>query len=116
MRFVPTIVHAVADYLVGMAMIVLAFISGAQGIGFAAFVVLGLLAIGYALVTDYELGWKPYLTMPTHLALDAAFAVVMLVLPLVLTLPPLLVGASLVIALMAMVLVATTRMRPASGL
>jgi hypothetical protein len=112
MRFIPTSVHAVADYLVGFGMILLAFISGAEGAGFAAFVLLGLLAVVYALMTDYELGWKPYLTMPTHLALDAVFAVVMLLLPLVVTLPPLLATASLVIAVMAMVLVATTRMRP----
>jgi hypothetical protein len=110
MRFVPTLVHGIADYVVGFGMILLAFVSGAEGPGFAAYLLLGLFAIVYAMVTDYELGWKPLLTMPAHLALDAAFAVAMLVLPLVFMLPPVLMWTSVVIAFMAGVLVATTKM------
>ena len=111
MRFVPTLVHGIADYAVGAGMILLAFIAGDGGIGFFAFLLLGLVAMLYALATDYELGWKPILTMPAHLALDAVFAVVMLALPLLFSLPVLLVWASIAIAFMAALLVATTRMR-----
>ncbi len=112
MRFIPTSIHGVADYLVCIAMLVLAFVSGAEGTGFAAFLVLGMLGIIYSLMTDYELGWKPYLSMPAHLALDAGFAVIMLLLPFVFDLPPLLYQASFVIAILAAVLVATTKMHP----
>jgi type III secretory pathway component EscS len=49
--------------------------------------------------------------MPAHLALDAAFAAVMLLMPLIFSLPPLLAWASGLIGLMAAVLVATTKMR-----
>lgn len=110
MRFVPTLVHGVADYTVGLGMIVLAVLGGAQGAVLAVFVLLGGFAVLYALITDYELGWKPYLTMPTHLAIDGGFAVVMLLLPLILTMPALLLGASLAIGVTALVLVATTRL------
>jgi type III secretory pathway component EscS len=48
--------------------------------------------------------------MPTHLALDASFAAVMLILPLVVAMPMPLVWISVVIGLMAAFLVATTRM------
>ncbi|HEV7433292.1 MAG TPA: hypothetical protein VGO22_00220 [Pseudorhizobium sp.] len=111
MRFVPTLVHGIADYLVGTVMIVLALVVGVGGIGFYAFLILGAFAVLYALVTDYELGWKPLLSMPAHLALDAVFALVMLVLPLILVLPTLLFWTSIVIGVMAAFLVVTTRMR-----
>ncbi|MCJ8520667.1 ABC-type antimicrobial peptide transport system permease subunit [Pseudorhizobium tarimense] len=109
MRFVPTLIHGIADYTVGAGMILLAFITGANGAGFYAFLLLGLFAIVYALATDYELGWKPMLTMPAHLAFDAGFAVVMLALPLLFSLPAVLVWASIAIAFMAAMLLATTK-------
>jgi hypothetical protein len=34
MRFVPTLVHGVADYIVGIGMILLAFVSDAEEAGF----------------------------------------------------------------------------------
>ncbi|CAD7057216.1 hypothetical protein RHAB21_01087 [Pseudorhizobium halotolerans] len=111
MRFVPTFLHGIADYVVGLGMVLLAFASGAEGPGFAAYLALGLFAIVYALLTDYELGWRPILTMPAHLAFDAGFAVAMLLLPIVFTLPVMLVWTSVIIAFMAGVLVATTKMR-----
>lgn len=111
MRFVPTLVHGIADYAVGLGMIMLAFISGAEGAAFALFILLGTFAILYALATDYELGWKPYLTMPAHLVLDGVFAMAMLGLPLVLPMPMLLVWSSLAIGVMALFLVVTTRFR-----
>lgn len=49
--------------------------------------------------------------MPAHLAFDAGFAVAMLLLPIVFTLPVMLVWTSVIIAFMAGVLVATTKMR-----
>eukprot|EP00913_Durusdinium_trenchii_P021283 g19996.t1 len=110
MRFIPTVIHGLADYAVGIGMILLAFAAGAEGAGFAAFVGLGGFAVAYALLTDYELGWKPYLTMPTHLAIDAGFALAMLLLPVLVTLPALLGWISVAIGLVAAFLVMTTRM------
>ncbi len=109
MRFVPKWVHGIADYAVGFGMIALAFVAGAEGAGFYAFTTLGVFAILYSLGTDYELGWKPYLTMPAHLALDAAFAVVMFLLPLVFKMPLLLAWPSVAIGAIALLLVVTTK-------
>ena len=110
MRFIPRTVHAIADYLVGFGMIAIALMLGAGGAAAWIFLGLGVFAIVYSLFTDYRLGWKPVLTMPTHLVLDAAFAVVMLAVPLVVTMPVPLMWISVVIGLMAAFLVATTRM------
>jgi hypothetical protein len=111
LRFIPQSLHGVADYLVGIGMILLAFLSGAEGPIVWIFLLLGIFAIVYSLVTDYPLGWKPLLTMPTHLAVDAGFAVVMLALPLIFSMPVLLVWVSLGIGVAAAFLVATTRMK-----
>jgi Kef-type K+ transport system membrane component KefB len=110
LRFISKTVHGLADYLVGFVMIAIAMMVGAGGAVAWIFLGLGVFAIVYSLFTDYRLGWKPVLTMPTHLALDAAFAAVMLVLPLVVAMPTPLVRISVVIGLMAAFLVATTRM------
>lgn len=115
MRFIPQSLHGVADYLVGVGMILLAFVSGAEGPILWIFPLLGVLAIVYSLLTDYPLGWKPWLTMPAHLAVDAVFAVVMLALPAVFAMPVLLVWASLGIGLAAAFLLATTRMNEAGA-
>ena len=111
MRFIPKSLHGVADYLVGIGMILMAFLWGSGGAAFWIFLALGVFAIIYSLLTDYPLGWKPILTMPTHLALDAAFAVVMLALPLAISMPGPLFWIAPIIGLLAASLVATTRMQ-----
>jgi hypothetical protein len=74
MRFIPTNVHGVVDYLTGALLIVAPWLFGfAQG-GAETWVsvVLGAGAILYSLFTDYELGLARVLRMPLHLGLDAA--------------------------------------------
>lgn len=79
MRFIPTRVHGVLDYLVGLAFIVLPWL-----LGFAAggpetwiFPVLGVAAIIYSLLTDYEWGLSRVLPMPAHLAIDGLSGVLL---------------------------------------
>ena len=74
MRFLPTRLHGVIDYLWGAALLLAprllrlrpgsaeARVAQAAGAG----------AIGYAALTDYELGLVPVLSMRQHLALDIA--------------------------------------------
>lgn len=79
MRFIPTRIHGVLDYAVGILLVALPWLLGFAD-GTAAQwvpVVLGLGAIGSALVTDYELGVVPLIPMPLHLALDAASGIVL---------------------------------------
>lgn len=74
MRFIPTWIHGVLDYLVGAVLI-----AAPWALGFARggaetwiFVILGAGAILYSLFTDYELGVVRSLGMGTHLGLDMA--------------------------------------------
>lgn len=79
MRFIPTSVHGVLDYLVGLAFIVLPWLLGfaAGGLESWIFPVLGVAAIVYSLLTDYEWGLSKVLPMPAHLALDGLSGVLL---------------------------------------
>lgn len=58
MRFLPTSVHGIVDYLVGALLIVAPLVLGFDQGGMETLVpiVLGFSAILYSLLTDYELG------------------------------------------------------------
>ncbi|WP_193598945.1 SPW repeat protein [Microbacterium sp. YJN-G] len=73
MRFIPTKVHGVLDYLVGIALIAAPWLFGFAAVGGAAVVipiVLGVGLIVYSLFTKYE--WGPFgvIPMPVHLVFD----------------------------------------------
>lgn len=72
MRFIPTKVHGVMDYLVGVLLIVSPWLFGFDRGGMETWVpvVLGLAALIYSLMTDYEMGMGRALSMRTHLTLD----------------------------------------------
>ena len=73
MRFLPTWVHGMLDYLVGALLIAVPWLLGFARGGAETWipVLLGAGAIVYSLFTDYELGLVRRLSMPTHLGLDA---------------------------------------------
>lgn len=73
MRFIPTKVHGILDYVVGAALIVAPWLFGFAGVGGAAVIipiVLGAGLIVYSLFTKYE--WGPFgvIPMPVHLVFD----------------------------------------------
>jgi hypothetical protein len=76
MRFIPTRIHGMLDYLMGILLILSPWIFGfADAANEAAIwvpVVLGIAAILYSLFTDYEMGLVRSIPMPTHLILDIA--------------------------------------------
>lgn len=74
MRFLPTRVHGVIDYLCGVALIAAPWAFGFATGGVAQWtaIVFGVGAIVYSLVTEYELGAIHLLPMPLHLVLDGA--------------------------------------------
>jgi hypothetical protein len=88
MRFIPTIVHGLADYVVGLVVIALPLYFEWAESPRVAFVALGLLVIVYSLLTDYELGFFRLLRIRFHLLLDALFGIGMLLAPTLLSLPP----------------------------
>jgi hypothetical protein len=78
MRLLPTRIHGMMDYLMGTLLIALPFLSGFPG-RWATWVpvALGAGAIVYSLMTNYELGLAPVLSMSSHLGLDAASGLVL---------------------------------------
>ena len=72
MRFISTRTHGVLDYVVGALLIVVPYILGFADGTAAQWVpqLLGLVAIGGAMLTDYELGVMRVIPMPVHLMID----------------------------------------------
>ncbi len=72
MRFMTTRMHGMADYLVGIILILAPYLLGFADGSAAQWVpqILGVLAILSALMTDYELGAMRVIPMPVHLGLD----------------------------------------------
>lgn len=79
MRFLPTRIHGALDYLVGLLLIVAPWLLGFADGTAAQYVpqALGVAALIYALLTDYELGVVRLIPMPVHLMLDAGSGVLL---------------------------------------
>lgn len=72
MRFIPTRIHGMLDYLMGILLIASPWLFGFAAGGAETWVpvILGAGVILYSLFTDYELGAVRSLSMSTHLWLD----------------------------------------------
>lgn len=83
MRFIPTRVHGMLDYLVGALLIAAPWIFGFSDNEAATWVpvIIGASTIVYSLLTNYELGAVPLISMPTHLGIDGLAGIVLLVSP-----------------------------------
>lgn len=73
-RIIPTSVHAVLDYIVGIALIAAPWIFGFADVAAAkwAAIAIGAASIGMALLTNHELGLVHVIPMHVHLGVDAA--------------------------------------------
>lgn len=83
MRFIPTRVHGVLDYLVGILIAASPWLFGFAAGGAETWVpvIVGLGALVYSLFTDYELGLVRRIPMSTHLSLDFAAGVILAISP-----------------------------------
>ncbi len=72
MRFIPTRVHGVMDYIVGALLIASPWLFGFAAGGAETWVpvVLGAMALVMSLMTDYELGLVPKIGVRMHLNID----------------------------------------------
>jgi hypothetical protein len=73
MKFLPTKVHGILDYLVGIALILAPSIfqfSSVGGVAVAIPRLLGTVLIIYSIFTNYEWGIFKVLPMPYHLTVD----------------------------------------------
>lgn len=83
MRFIPTRVHGVLDYLVGVLLIFAPRIFGFQNGGpeDRIPVFLGVITILYSIFTRYELGLFKIIPFKTHLVLDFVSGVFLAISP-----------------------------------
>jgi hypothetical protein len=83
MRFLPTRVHGVIDYLWGIALIAAPWLFGFATGGAAQWVAIlfGAVAVLYSLATDYELGAVRIIPMSMHLVLDGLAGVALVASP-----------------------------------
>lgn len=72
MRFIPTRIHGVIDYIAGIFLIGMPWFLGFYSIGAESYIpiLLGILAIAYSLFTNYELGVIRLFSVRTHLLFD----------------------------------------------
>jgi hypothetical protein len=110
-RFIPTLVHGIADYLVGVIVIGLPFFFGIESAPRLALIALGTSVLLYSLLTDYELGAIRFLRVRFHLLLDGVFGVVMLLLPSLFSIAPEGKWPIYLIGLLALALTFTTEIR-----
>ena len=83
MRFISTRTHGVLDCVVGAFLIVVPYNLGFADGTVAQWVpqLLGLVAIGGAMLTDYELGVMRVIPLPIHLGIDIASGVLLALSP-----------------------------------
>ena len=85
-KFIPTKVHGVLDYVVGVALIFAPMLFGFMDVGGPAVIIPIVLGIGlilYSLFTKYELGLVKVLGMPYHLLVDVIAAVFLALSPFI---------------------------------
>ena len=73
MKFLPTKVHGVLDYLVGIALVAAPTLFGFRDVGGPAVIiptVIGIVLIAYSFFTDYEWGVVKKISMGYHLLVD----------------------------------------------
>ncbi len=83
MKLIETRVHGYLDYIVAVLMIASPWLFNFAAGGAETWVpvVLGVGVIFYSLMTDYELGISPQLSMRTHLLLDMITGILLIVSP-----------------------------------
>ena len=83
MRFIETKTHGYIDYIVAVLLIAAPWLFGFADGGAETWVpvILGAGVIVYSLITDYELGATPQISMRTHLTLDLLGGILLAVSP-----------------------------------
>jgi hypothetical protein len=82
MRFLPTRVHGLIDYVWGVLIFATPWVFGfADGLAGYLLMMFGVGAFAYSLATDYEWGVLPLLSVPVHLAIDGTGGLFLMVAP-----------------------------------
>lgn len=72
MRFISRKLHAVLDYITGVLLVASPWLFNFEEVNDAKWVaiIMGIVILGMALMTDYEGGVKKVINMSTHLTMD----------------------------------------------
>ncbi|MGF1583831.1 MAG: hypothetical protein ACFCUM_00820 [Bacteroidales bacterium] len=83
MRFIPSKLHGILDYLAGVILILIPWINGFGDGGPAQMVLVtaGILIIVMSLLTDYEYGFFKVIPMEIHLVTDALLGMFLMMSP-----------------------------------
>ena len=81
MRFIPTAIHGVLDYLTGAVLLILPRVLGFSDNSTAVMTFLAITVIIYSILTRYELGLIRVIPMRGHLGLDFVAAILTLAAP-----------------------------------
>jgi hypothetical protein len=113
-RFIPTNVHGIMDYLMGVLLIAAPWLFGFARGGAETWlpVILGAGVILYSFFTDYELGAVKSISMPAHLWLDGLGGALLAVSPWLFGFSDLIVWPHLLLGLLEVGAALTTDTRP----
>jgi hypothetical protein len=86
MRIIPTRMHGMLDYIVGLLLVISPWLFGFSDVGTAkwTFIVIGVAMLLTSLMTNYELGVVHVVPMHIHLWVDAIAGVVLALSPWIL--------------------------------
>ncbi|MBA2664942.1 MAG: SPW repeat protein [Bradymonadaceae bacterium] len=117
MRFIPTRIHGILDYLVGAVLILAPFIFGFATGGAAQWtpILIGAAIIISALFTDFELGVVRKMPMQGHLGLDVVLGIVLAVSPWLFAFSAVVWVPHLIVGLALIGLGLTTQLTPAEA-
>jgi len=80
-RVLPALFHAIADYAVGLVLIIAAIAAGGSGKAVAVGVVVGAVVLAVSMLTKYPLGVKKVLPFTVHSGGDYLAAALLIVSP-----------------------------------
>lgn len=114
MRFIPTRIHGMLDYLIGVLLIAAPWLLNFARGGAETWVpvILGAGTIVYSMLTDYEMGVVHSISMPTHLVLDAGAGALLAVSPWLFGFADLVWVPHLVVGLIEVLAAMTTERTP----
>jgi hypothetical protein len=114
MRFLPTSVHGVIDYIWGIALFASPWLFGFADVTTAKWVAIlfGVGAILYSMFTAYELGVLRIVPMPMHLILDGGAGALLAASPFLLGFSDRVYGPHVAFGLFAILASLVTRMEP----
>jgi hypothetical protein len=115
MRFIPTRIHGIIDYVVGALLILAPFILGFATGGAEMWVpiILGAGIILYSLLTAYEMGATNSINLSTHLWLDVGVGALLAVSPWLFGFSEIVWAPHLIVGLLAIGLGLTSHRTPA---